>query len=31
MGAYSKKLDLLLNKIDNDDPLTARETKNKRV
>ena len=31
MGAYSKKLDLLLNKIDNDDPLTSRETKNKRV
>ncbi len=31
MDAYTKKLDLLLNKIANDDPLSSRETKNKRV
>ena len=31
MDSYTKKLDILLNKVANDDPLSSRETKNKRV
>jgi tetratricopeptide (TPR) repeat protein len=31
MGVYSTKLDSLLKKEDNDDPLTGRETRNKKV
>ena len=31
MDTYTMKLDILLNKVANDDPLSSRETKNKRV